>query len=279
MSARNSTFDQARARATQTPIKRAPNRGPLASWLHPEKRLFAASVLLSKLINLGKKTPTSDTALSHILLVRLDEIGDLVTSQPAIALLRKSHPNAHITLWCKPLCKPLMEAVSEVELVVTSEAELKASLESSKVKRIDLWVELRGNWASMRLAALMRPRYRLDRATVRLRNSALPRHPHEVVTNCQVMAPVFDDLHPPYSALRPALFPSAAHQEAAEAFLTQKGIQGPFALLHPTANKPLKRWPASQFAALAKALHARGQRHRTFDNRTGALGSVDNFSS
>lgn len=229
------------------------------SWLHPEKRLYVASVVLSKLLNWGKKpTALADKAsLRNILIVRLDEIGDMVTSLPAIALLRASHPTARITMWCKPLCKPLMEAVPEVDAVVCSEEELRAGLKVSEYGKIDLWVELRGSWVSLRLAALLRPRYRVDRATVRLRNSKLPRHPHEVVTNCQVIAPVIGDL-PQGAVLHPKLHLQDAHIAAAEAFLRMRGIRAPFALLHPTANKPLKRWPIAQFAALAKELHSRG---------------------
>lgn len=46
-----------------------------------------------------------------------------------------------------------------------------------------------------------------------------------------------------------------AEQRAAEALLG--GVDGPYAVVNPGANKPIKRWPADRFAAVADALSQR----------------------
>ena len=46
-----------------------------------------------------------------------------------------------------------------------------------------------------------------------------------------------------------------AEQRAAQALLG--GVDGPYAVVNPGANKPIKRWPADRFAAVADALSQR----------------------
>ena len=54
--------------------------------------------------------------------------------------------------------------------------------------------------------------------------------------------------------IHPELFVTAEEDAAADAALT--GIDAPFIILHPGANKPAKRWPADRFARIADTLHA-----------------------
>jgi ADP-heptose:LPS heptosyltransferase len=58
---------------------------------------------------------------------------------------------------------------------------------------------------------------------------------------------------------RPAFVPTAGDRAAADALLRERGIDGPFALLHPTRglSAQRERWPAAGFIALARALRER----------------------
>ena len=62
-------------------------------------------------------------------------------------------------------------------------------------------------------------------------------------------------------AARPAFVPNATDRGAAAALLQARGIDGPFALLHPTRGLSAQRtrWPAAGFIALARALRERDE--------------------
>lgn len=51
----------------------------------------------------------------RILLVRTDRIGDLILSTPAIGTVRKSFPDAHITMLCSPYNRVVMERNGDVD--------------------------------------------------------------------------------------------------------------------------------------------------------------------
>jgi ADP-heptose:LPS heptosyltransferase len=73
--------------------------------------------------------------IHRILLVRLDEIGDMVLTIPLLRELRRNFPNAHITLLLKPENVNLMETCPYVNKILvfdwrTSHARLKAKLYS-----------------------------------------------------------------------------------------------------------------------------------------------------
>ena len=73
--------------------------------------------------------------IHRILVVRLDEIGDLVLTTPLLRELRRNFPNAHITLLLKPENANLMKTCPYVSRILafnwrTSHAKLKAKLYS-----------------------------------------------------------------------------------------------------------------------------------------------------
>lgn len=55
----------------------------------------------------------------RIVLSRLDRIGDLVLSTPALASVRRSWPHAHITLICSPYNKAVVEYSPDADEIVT----------------------------------------------------------------------------------------------------------------------------------------------------------------
>ena len=57
----------------------------------------------------------------RILLSRLDRIGDLVLSTPALASVRRSWPRAHITLVCSSYNGAVVENTPDEILAVTTE--------------------------------------------------------------------------------------------------------------------------------------------------------------
>lgn len=54
----------------------------------------------------------------RILLSRTDRIGDLVLSTPAIASVRASFPNAHVTMLCSPYNRVVMERSTDIDELI-----------------------------------------------------------------------------------------------------------------------------------------------------------------
>jgi ADP-heptose:LPS heptosyltransferase len=60
-----------------------------------------------------------------ILLLQLKRIGDLILTTPAIAALRKTHPDAHITLAASNECAELLPAISNIDRVLIARRNLR----------------------------------------------------------------------------------------------------------------------------------------------------------
>ncbi len=206
----------------------------------PEKVIFFLSLLSSKLFNAF--TNPQKVSPKRILIIKIDELGDMVNSVHVFQLLENRYPTAEITVWCKPFCKPLIENDPHLTAVVTSAAQLHG--------RYDVIVDLRGTLHSIWVAFKNFPSYRVDRGTIRLRNKIAGGHPHEVVTNYQIIAPLVGPLQQP---LVLQLYPSVQQRERAQAFADKKALQH-FAVLHVGARRALRRWSAPRFAALANYL-------------------------
>ncbi len=142
--------------------------------LNKEQFYFFASALISGFINFIKpKKP-----VQSILVIKLDEIGDMVYALHILEHLKNQYPDAPITLLCKPFVKPLVQnnpAISNIihEIPLTS--------------KFELIVELRGNWDTLKYALRKMPFKRLDRGTVRLNNKLHGGQKHEVITNFEVI--------------------------------------------------------------------------------------------
>ncbi len=224
-----------------------------------EKFVFAASALLSKIIN--GDTNLKTISAKKILCIRLDEIGDLCYSLHVFDLLKQQYPQAEITLLCKPFSVSLVQNQASVNKVVTAFSELEHNY--------DLIVELRGSWKSIWFAAQHKPTVRVDRATVRLKNKKIGTHPHEVYTNLQVIEPLLNfELENP----NPKIYLNAKDNQKATNFLVGNSIDQ-FAVFHTEARKKLRRWDENNFVALANYLHQKHNFEIVF------IGASDDFSS
>src|SRR4029453_10787425 len=79
--------------------------------------------LTHRALPLGGRAKRTDAiqldGLKRVLVVRLDEIGDVVLTGPFLRELRRNIPNASITLLVKPALKNLVELCPYVEEVLT----------------------------------------------------------------------------------------------------------------------------------------------------------------
>jgi ADP-heptose:LPS heptosyltransferase len=206
-----------------------------------EDFIYASSICCSTWIN-GFKKPQS-LHVARILIVKLDEIGDMVNAVPVFQELKKKYPSASQTLWCKPFVKSLMEPMPAIDHIVLSTKELSG--------KYDLIIELRGTFESIAYALLHPPQYRLDRASIRLKNKLNKGvHPHEVFTNLQIIAPLLNEIPSEPSIL---LSFSPSDIITAQQYLTGNQVNR-FAVLHCGARKKLRQWKEANFIQAANYL-------------------------
>jgi len=222
-----------------------------------EKWLYAANLVATKINRLFKKPKIQDcTIIESILVVKLDEIGDMAVSVHVFAFLRKQYPNAKITLLCKPFVKSLIQNDPNIDLIITETSDVKG--------KFDIWVELRGNWKTLFKSLVNCRNFRVDRGTVRFAQRG--NQPHELLTNYRVIEKLLFEgqkcdsinliLEHPFC--RPQLYPSKEELDLANRRIAEFGLTR-FAVIHPSARRVLRQWPAERFAEIAKFLFSEFQ--------------------
>ncbi|CAN5453252.1 glycosyltransferase family 9 protein [soil metagenome] len=205
-----------------------------------DKIIYAISVVLSRSIN--RKRNASTEIIEKILIIRLDEIGDLCYTSPVFELLRKRYPKSHITLWCREFAYSLVSEDPHLNKIITDKKELD--------QKYDLIVDLRGKWEGLYYAMKHRPQVRVDRGTVRLKNKRKGAHPHEAITNFEIIQPLLAE----GTQLPPAkIYIAEKDKLTADKFLSDHQLTR-FAVFHTGARRELRKWPADRFAAIASML-------------------------
>lgn len=87
-----------------------------------------------------------------ILLSRTDRIGDLILSTPAIATVRASFPEAHVTMVTSPYNHVVMERNDDVDEVVDLPSEVKPSAFGARFRGYDLAIALAPRAADLQVA-------------------------------------------------------------------------------------------------------------------------------
>lgn len=210
-----------------------------------EDFIYISSILCSKLIN-WRKNPMKQK-FNKILIIKLDEIGDLVNSMHVFELLKEEYPESEITLWCKSFIPSLISSNPYLDKIATSKKEL--------TNNYDLIVDLRGTFESIRYALFSFPKYRVERGGVRLHNKYNGGQKHEVLTNLQIVEPLLKKL-PPEISLK--LYYSEGTLAKVNSFLNQNEVSK-FAILHCFARTKLRQWKSDRFVNIAKYLHEKYQ--------------------
>lgn len=195
-------------------------------------------MLLTRAINRNKDM--RNYAPRHILCIRQDEIGDMCYSLHVFSMLKQQFPDVKITLLCKPSSITLLNNQTSITHLTSNFSDL--------IHQYDMIIDLRGTWRSILFSVTHWPKIRLDRATVRFANSKTGQHPHEVLTNLQVIEPIIDKKNQHTS---PRILVSKQDQKKAQDFLIDHNI-GAFVILHIGARKTLRKW--NQYAQLATYL-------------------------
>jgi ADP-heptose:LPS heptosyltransferase/GT2 family glycosyltransferase len=232
---------------------------------------------------LQSRTVSSD--IRKILVVKVDHIGDVILSIPAIRLLKKNFPQASITALAGSWAKPVLELVPEVDRIVTfdffnerSEEGVRKSMQkeldqlavSLKQEKFDIAIDLRRHDHSRELLKLSGARYTAgytngegnDWLSVGLGESPevadIPRQLSKVhVTEqlCELVNRVSGrELHA--AADNPEELYHLDVSDRNGDVKLPAGLNGADLLvgIHPGTGSTIRQWPVGHFASLADLL-------------------------
>jgi len=97
-----------------------------------------------------------NVAVERILLSRTDRVGDLILSTPAIATIRQTFPQAHVTIVCSRYNAIVVEGSPDVDAIVCIDGSADPAAFGARFAGVDLAIALAPNSADMRLVAATR---------------------------------------------------------------------------------------------------------------------------
>lgn len=211
-----------------------------------------------------------------ILIIRRDNIGDLVLTTPMFEAIRRRYPDAYIAVLVNSYNAPAIAGNPFVDRIFsyTKGKHAGSSVFSAHWQRLKLIWHLRrqcfdvvilpnGGFAARALgfARLLKPRrivgFFLGVAPVGLTvpiDHAGGEHLHETEDICRLLAPL--RVSGPIPGLTVVPDRELAKQIAAGFPARFACATGPIVALHLSARKEKQRWPVECFAALAHRLHA-----------------------
>ncbi|HEY7817249.1 MAG TPA: glycosyltransferase family 9 protein [Vicinamibacteria bacterium] len=237
----------------------------------PRERLLLASAdaLLrgvSRVAGLRPRRNLPDVRRAErVLALRLDRLGDLLTTLPALELLRRALPEARLELavgsWNEPVARrlPFVDAVRIVD-APWSAWGAKASFGSARAALgrdvFDLAIDFQGDVRVLLLMALSGAKLRAGYGdtggdyllTHRARWNERRTWYEQNVDLVQALFPEVV----PAGPIRPYNFLSDEDRNAAAPHL--ENLKRPIVGLHPSAGRALKEWEPAKFAELADRL-------------------------
>jgi ADP-heptose:LPS heptosyltransferase len=224
--------------------------------------------------------PLVDAAVRSVALVRLRVgLGDLLCSQPALRRLRESRPDLRVTLITWPEMAPVVARTGDdVDELLPfpgidgiperppDPAGWAPFVAAARAHRFDLALQGYGDRpAANRVAAALGARlvggfaptgWEPPPGTERL-HLRYPVHLHEADRHLRL----FEHLGlPPGPAAMSFPVTAADDAEAAAVLAAHDLAPGRYAVLHPGASSPTRRWPVARYATVGDALAADGLR-------------------
>jgi lipopolysaccharide heptosyltransferase II len=230
--------------------------------------------------------------ISSILVVKLDHIGDVVLSLPAMAMLRRKYPNAAVTVLAGSWAKPIVEKLPFINDIITfdyfferaeagkrlcSPAELNRLEDTLKKRSFDLAVDLRRHPETRNVLKLSHARHtvgyctgdddwlsvcvRPSRAIADVAGQVSKMHITDQL--CLLVRAIprgfLSSLAAPFQRIQPpAMSPDFLFDEKREAEILGRhswlSENGFFIGLHPGVGNPIRQWPVSYFARLTDFL-------------------------
>jgi heptosyltransferase I len=193
-------------------------------------------------------------ANARILVVRLGAMGDVIHALPAVASLRRSHPENRVTWAIEPRWAPLLAGNRSVDRIVLvrrdSARRVLESLRDLRVERYDFAVDFQGLLKSALVASLSRPQriFGFHNSQLRERAAGLFYSDQTLSAAAHVVDRNLDLAEAAGASRRLLDFPlPPGHPEG-------DLPSGDFVLASPLAGWRSKQWPAAHYGALAARL-------------------------
>jgi ADP-heptose:LPS heptosyltransferase len=229
--------------------------------------------------------PLRDRSVTRVCVVRLRVgLGDLLCSAPALRALKEQRPDVRVTVVTWPEMAPLVERIGHVDDLLPfpghpgipdrphdpapQPAGWPGFVSAARRRGFDLAVQCYGDRPAANdvTAALgarrvggFAPRGWRPPRTDRHLHLPYPDHVHEVERHLAVFEHLGLSRAPGDATM---WFPvTAAEEEQHRRLLTHHGLKpAGYAVLHPGASSPTRRWPLSSYAEVARGLRAGGLR-------------------
>ncbi len=206
--------------------------------------------------------------IRRIAVIKLDHIGDVILSIPAIANLRAHFPRAHICMIANSSSRLIASYIPHLDEILCYDARFfdrSGSLRMLDFPRglrfardmrkrdFDLIVDLRGSFASLLYGVIAESRFRIDRGTYliqrKLGRTSL-KSEHEAEVNLDMLARA--GVPTPLRDL--SLDLPQEYKDSADVLLGNYNQRLPIIAVHPGGPSLIKRWPAERYAQLADHL-------------------------
>jgi ADP-heptose:LPS heptosyltransferase len=240
-----------------------------------ERALVAAADLPLRLFGRAPAldaAPLDPAAVREVLVLRLDRIGDLLMSLPALADLRRAYPHARIRLAVGRWSEEIARRAPVDEVLVWSAPWVGRAREGAESRRalwrkaialrrprLDLAIDLQGDVRAAWLMALTRARERVGYA-----NTGGARLLTRVVPLDETVSWVEQNRRAVAAAAGPAAREGAARVDLltqadrtrAREILRAHRLEGrrPLVGLHPSGGRPIKQWGLGRWREVAARL-------------------------
>src|SRR6185437_3837456 len=181
---------------------------------------------------------------SHVAVIRLRSLGDCVLTTPALQLLKRFRPDLNIGVSVEGRFAPVFEGNAAIKI-------LPPTWRAVRAHRPALCVNLHGGSRSQWMTALSGAAWRAGFAhhsTTLAYNFKIARAQrilgvNRTVHTAEHLASAFFALGVPVQEI-----------PRAQVFAAESPVTGRYAVLHPFASSPDKRWPKERFCEIARYL-------------------------
>jgi len=209
--------------------------------------------------------------IRRIVIIKLDHIGDVILSIPALANLRAHFPLAHIVMVVNSALEQVAGYIPHVDEVLCYNArffdrsgrskmfDLTRGMRFSREMRdreFDLIVDLRGSFASLLFAMIARSKYRIDRGTYLIQRK-LGRTSLESEHEAEVNLDILTRAGLSTRSREMSMSLSKADMDSADLLLRDFGEESsiyPIVVIHAGVPTMIKCWSVEKYVRLADRL-------------------------
>ncbi|NNM52239.1 MAG: glycosyltransferase family 9 protein [Pseudomonadales bacterium] len=218
------------------------------------------------------------TDLSSILVIRRDNIGDLVCTTPMLTALRQAYPQARIAALVNSYNQEVLHANTDVDQVYAytkskhrrpGESRLRAWVKQAwlylnlRRERFDLVIVAGSSYSprTIQLASWLAPRHIIAYGA----SNTLPSPSEKLISVYRESNDHLHEVEAVFHLLRPLgitglpgpmhVFPDLAARSRFQNYLGKIKGDGKLVGFHLSSRRPDQRWPADKFFALIRSMH------------------------